>query len=70
MELFWGLFILGFVVVFAVAETYAIRTNRATLSRTVWEATQNFPLLPFIVGLIFGGLGVHFFWTCEGCPIN
>ncbi len=68
MDLIWlwlGLAVLG-VVIFAVAETYAIKTRRATLSLSIWRLYQAWPLSGVIFGMIVGGLAVHFFW--HWCP--
>ena len=58
----WAAGIGAFAVFFAVAETYALYTNKPTLSRSVWTWSKNFPLLPFLAGLLAGGLAVHFWW--------
>lgn len=62
MTWFWGAWVIFFAVSFAVFETYALVTGRATLSRSVWTWSKNFPLLPFLAGLLAGGLAVHFWW--------
>lgn len=55
---FIGLIIVGFIVV----ESWALATGGTTLSRYTWELSKDWPLLPFVLGLICGGLGVHFWW--------
>jgi len=55
-----------FIASFAVFETWALRTGRTTLSRYTWNASQAWPPLPFVLGLIAGGLAVHFWW--HWCP--
>ena len=62
MSAFWSFFFVALFVIWAAAEIYALKTGRETLSRYVWNLTAVFPLLPFIVGLVVGGLAVHFFW--------
>lgn len=62
MVLVWTLWLLFLIVSFGCFEAYAIKTSRTTLSRYVWTASKAFPLLPFIAGLLAGGLAVHFWW--------
>jgi len=47
-------------------EAFALATDRRTLSRQMWIWTQAWPLMPFLWGLVTGGLAVHFFW--HWCP--
>lgn len=47
-------------------EAWALRSGRRTLSRMMWEATRAWPLLPWLVGVVCGGLAVHFWWPW--CP--
>lgn len=58
----WGVLIVAILSVIAILEAHAISKNKTTLSRYVWSATKAFPPLPFIVGLVVGFLGCHFFW--------
>lgn len=51
---------------FGAMEGWALTHGRATLSRSVWTWSKNFPLLPFLAGLLAGGLAVHFWWM--GAP--
>jgi uncharacterized membrane protein len=37
-------------------------TDTPTLSQTVWHASEVFPLLPWLGGVLMGGLAVHFWW--------
>ncbi len=70
MSTFWaGFFIVGFVV-WAAAETYAVRNGKQTLSSFIWTTSQVFPLLPFMIGSLMGGLAVHFWWFGEACIIS
>lgn len=63
MTLYWTIYIVVIVLGgFAVGETYALMTNRMTLSRFVWTLSKAFPLLPFIVGFVIGVLAAHFWW--------
>ena len=67
MEAYWALWILAIAVTFGLSEAYAIKTRRFTLSRTIWTWSQHFPILPWLVGVLFGGLAVHFFWEGSYC---
>lgn len=61
----WVAWILAIVASFAVLEGFALATDRHTLSRFVWETSQAWPLLPWIVGNLTGGLAVHFWWNWD-----
>jgi hypothetical protein len=62
MSLFWTLFVVAIFVVWAGTEAFAMNTGRQTFSAYVRAITVKFPLLPFLVGALVGGLGVHFWW--------
>lgn len=62
----WWVWILFIAVSFGLFEGYALQTDTVTLSQTVWMSSIEFPLLPFLVGMLFGGLAVHFFWINQG----
>ena len=62
----WAGWILLLIVSFSIMEGIALKTNRPTLSASVWTWSKNFPLLPFLAGLLAGGLAVHFWWM--GAP--
>ena len=65
----WGYWFGAFIAVFLVLELLA-RFKIApwpTLSRTVWRATKQYPIFPFIVGMCIGGLAVHFFGLLPAC---
>jgi len=50
-------------VLFLLAyELAALVTGRELLTVYMVRATQAWPLLPFLAGLIVGGLAVHFWW--------
>ena len=49
-----------------IYEFLALYFGWKTLSRMMWEATQKWPFLQFLVGFLVGGLAVHFFW--HWCP--
>ena len=63
----WTGWLLFLIASFAVFEGYAIRTHRTTLSAFVWALSKGWPPLPFVCGLVAGGLAVHFWWTGQGC---
>lgn len=58
----WAIWVLGIAVTFAIGESWALYHNKPTLSRSVWTWSVAFPLLPFLAGLLAGGLAVHFWW--------
>lgn len=58
----WACWLLFLVVSFAIFEGLALYRGTPTLSRSVWTWSKNFPLLPFLAGLLAGGLAVHFWW--------
>lgn len=66
MRIAWTVLLVFNIAVFAWLEGYAL--SRAdpeaglTLSRYVWEASREWPLLVFLLGQLVGGLGVHFWW--------
>ena len=67
MALLWLFWLLVLVAGgFVVLETYALRHNRLTLSRFTYNITRAFPLAIFLLGLLAGGLAVHFWW--HWCP--
>ena len=59
-------------VVFLVSyEIWAFMTERTTLSRMVWRASQSWPLLPWVIGAVCGGMAVHFWWPwCPGLGVG
>lgn len=69
MSWYWGIWIAATIIVFAIGEDYALRSGKATLSRTVWNIQKGWPLFAVLFGLVFGGLAVHFFWVAQGCDI-
>ena len=78
MELYWVFGVIAALVILAVAfglgEGHALRTNQATLSRTIWEINKAWPPFGVCFGaLVFGPicfLACHFFWPGEGCSIG
>jgi len=67
----WAAWITAIAVSFAGLEAWALVQGRPTLSRSVWIWSKAFPLLPFLAGLLAGGLAVHFWWggiVCFATP--
>lgn len=62
----WAGWVVLIAASFAIMEGWALVHSRPTLSRSVWTWSKNFPLLPFLAGLLAGGLAVHFWWM--GAP--
>ena len=62
----WTIILIIALIVILGFEAYAYFWARTTLSRYVVELTQTYPLLPFVVVSISGGLAVHF-WL-PWCP--
>ena len=58
----WTAFLLGFIILFGVFETWALMTGGTTLSRYTYEVTKAWPPMIFILGFVSGGLCVHFWW--------
>jgi|GEM_PF-2430543 hypothetical protein len=58
--------ILG-LAVWAVYEAFALFAGRRTLSMQIWMAVKRWPFLGWIIGLVVGGLLVHFGWIPAGC---
>ena len=46
-------------------ETYALITGEETLSRAMGEVFLAWPFFGVLVGLVTGGLLVHFFWPWD-----
>ena len=63
----WAAWLFAFAASFAAFEAYAIIKGKQTLSRTVWAWSKNFPLLPWVGGVLCGGLAVHFWWGGAMC---
>ena len=58
----WTGWLLSFVTLFAVFETIALLNNGLTLSMYTWHASEKWPPLIWICGVLAGGLAVHFWW--------
>lgn len=66
MSWVWLAWLIAIGVTFALLEGHALRTNRLTLSRFTWNVSKAWPPLPFVIGLVVGGLATHFWW--HWCP--
>jgi len=64
----WGLWLAIAIGLFAWWEVRALRNDTPTLSRTVYMLSQAWPPFPFVIGLLIGGLAIHFWWGCSLCP--
>lgn len=53
-------------VVFALLERRALQGHGITLSMTVWRISKAFLPVIFLMGMMAGGLAVHFWW--HWCP--
>lgn len=64
----WIIGAIGAIAFFAFWESYAFRHSDRTntLSRWIYNMGQTWPLSIFLMGMLAGGLAVHFFW--HWCP--
>jgi len=46
-------------------EWWALATGHQSLSRAMWTATTAWPPLIFLIGMVTGGLAVHFWWRWD-----
>jgi hypothetical protein len=67
MSWVWLAWLLVIGASFAVLEGYALKHNKTTLSRFIWNASKAWPPLPWVIGNVTGGLAVHFWWNW--CPV-
>lgn len=65
MEIFWGVWLLTFLVVEGVA-LYR-RRSRDTFSWQVWTVQRRWPLARYAVAALLIWLAVHFLAVCLGC---
>ena len=68
MNAFWTLWFLVCIGLFAAGEGYALQYRKKTLSRFIWDGFVAWPLTAAVLGMLFGGLLVHFFW--HWCPVE
>lgn len=68
MNLPWDLGLLAAIVFFGIFEARAFRypEHQNTLSRWIFNIGKTWPLSIFLMGMLCGGLAVHFFW--HWCP--
>ena len=59
---FWSGWLLFLIASFSAAEGYAIYTGGVTLSQFTAEVSAAWPLMPWVCGVLVGGLAVHFWW--------
>jgi hypothetical protein len=52
-------------LVLLVYEAYALGTGHETLSRAMWDMTQAWGPLPFLLGFVVGLLVAHFWWRWD-----
>lgn len=69
MRWVWVAWIIAPLIAFAIFEGYALKNNRTTLSRLVWNATRAWPPLPFVIGVVVGMLASHFWWIGQACDL-
>ncbi len=64
----WIIGIVATILYFACFEARAFRhpDRQNTLSRFIFNLGQSWPLSIFLMGMLAGGLAVHFFW--HWCP--
>ena len=67
MNYVWTAWFVVWMMLFAGFESFAIMTGRETLSVYVRNVSAAWGPLPFLMGLVVGGLAVHFWWTGQGC---
>lgn len=62
MHLVWLIWFLTSVMSFTALEAYSIVKNLPTLSQSVYDLNQAWPLTSSVLGMVVGGLAVHFWW--------
>jgi len=61
-----GVFAWAIAIVWLLGyEWWALATHHESLSRAVWTLTTAWPPLIFLIGLVVGGLVVHFWWRWD-----
>jgi hypothetical protein len=68
MNTYWWIWTVIAIIAFIIGEKYAFdHGNRQnTLSRWIYDIGKTWPLSIFLMGMMIGGLAVHFFW--HWCP--
>lgn len=63
LPIYWAVWFFGFLpITFAIPEFIALKNKGMTLSMFTWIISQEWPPIIFILGLLVGGLAVHFWW--------
>lgn len=62
MRWVWSGWLVFLVLSFAVFEAWALAHHQLTLSQYTYDLSKAWPLLPFVAGMLSGGLAVHFWW--------
>ncbi len=67
----WAIWLAIVLVSFAALEGYALRhpERQWTLSRTISDLGKRWPLSIALLGMLFGGLLVHFYWPWQSNPL-
>lgn len=60
--LIWTAWLLALIGSFAVLEGWALATKGLSLSRFTAIVSLHWPLMPWVCGVLVGGLAVHFWW--------
>ncbi len=58
----WTAWLVSFVGIFAIFEAIALLNKGLTLSMYTWHASEEWPPLIWLCGVLAGGLAVHFWW--------
>lgn len=66
----WAIWLFVIAASFALFETLALYRGTPTLSRWTWTVSKAWPPFPWIAGVLTGFLAAHFWWFCQGCPLN
>lgn len=64
----WGWVLVGFgFLAILFYDGRLVSRKQVSMSRWLMEATINRPWVPFVAGLLVGGLAGHLFWPLESC---
>lgn len=55
--------IFGGIIGLLIWEGFLLVKGKETVSRSVYEASKLYPILPFMLGLVIGVFAGHFFWS-------
>ena len=58
----WVIWFVTWMLGFAFLEGIALATHQLTLSRFVYNMSTAWPPLIWLMGVVAGGLAVHFWW--------